>query len=82
MISPYGILDGIVQGNGSNAIALNFHQSTQALSSLYPPVPMKITLDIPKVADLLPDLDLNLLCEYINPSEEPQMLRGYPQALR
>lgn len=31
---------------------------------------------------LLPDLDLNLLGKYINPSTEPQMVRAYRQAIR
>jgi Uma2 family endonuclease len=31
---------------------------------------------------LLPELDFNLLAQYINPLEEPQMVRAYRQALR
>lgn len=33
-------------------------------------------------SQLLPELDLNLLAQYINPTEEPQMVRAYRQAIR
>lgn len=31
---------------------------------------------------LLPNLDLNLLCQFIDPAREPQMIRAYRQALQ
>jgi Uma2 family endonuclease len=33
-------------------------------------------------SQLLPELDLNLLAQYINPTEEPQMVRAYRLAIR
>lgn len=33
-------------------------------------------------SQLLPNLDLNLLAQHVNPAEEPQMVRAYRQAIR
>ena len=33
-------------------------------------------------SQLLPNLDLNLLCQFIDPDREPQMVRAYHQALQ
>ncbi|MEM9538777.1 MAG: Uma2 family endonuclease [Cyanobacteria bacterium P01_E01_bin.42] len=33
-------------------------------------------------SQLLPHLDLNLLCQFIDPAREPQMIRAYRQALQ
>ncbi|MDJ1181064.1 hypothetical protein PJF56_19570 [Roseofilum sp. BLCC_M91] len=33
-------------------------------------------------SQLLPNLDLDLLCQFIDPEQEPQMVRAYHQALQ
>lgn len=49
--------------------------------SLYHLVNSKMGYEKISSSQLLPEIDVNLLAQYVNPSQEPQMVRDYRQAI-